>query len=46
MEVPAFSMFLQTVSIPPIHLILLFLVSSVVLVLMELYKKIRFRTSK
>ena len=46
MEVPMLSKFLQTVSIPPIHLVYLFLTSSVVLVLMEIYKKIRFRTSK
>ena len=44
MEVPSLSLFLQTVSIPPIHLILLFLLSSIVLILMEIYKKIRFKT--
>ena len=40
MEVPFMSEFLQTVSIPFIHLIYLFLVALVVLVIMEIYKKI------
>lgn len=43
MEVPALSQFLQTVSIPKLHLLYLFLIASSVLVLMEVYKKIRFR---
>ena len=41
MEVPLLSKFLQTVSIPPINLIYLFLLSSTVLIIMEIYKKIR-----
>lgn len=40
MEVPFMSEFLQTVSIPFVHLIYLFLVALVVLVIMEIYKKI------
>jgi len=46
MEVPMLSQFLQTVSISKTHLIYLFLTSSSVLILMEIYKKIRFKTSK
>lgn len=41
MEVPMLSKFLQTVEIPPLHLIYLFLLSSTVLIIMEIYKKIR-----
>ena len=41
MEVPFLSKFLQTVEIPPLHLIYLFLLSSSVLIIMEIYKKIR-----
>ena len=41
MEVPFLSKFLQTVSIPPINLIYLFLLASTVLIIMEIYKKIR-----
>lgn len=40
MEVPFMSEFLQTVSIPFVHLIYLFLVAIIVLVIMEIYKKI------
>ena len=46
MEVPFLSAFLQTVSIPFSHLILLFLTATSVLILMEIYKKIKFRTNK
>ena len=40
MEVPFFSMFLQTVSIPFLHLVYLFIIAILVLVVMETYKKI------
>ena len=40
MEVPLFSQFLQTVSIPFIHLVYLFLIALLVLVVMEIYKMI------
>jgi len=39
MEVPFFSQFLQTVSIPFIHLIYLFIIALIVLLVMEIYKK-------
>jgi len=41
MEVPLLSAFLKTTSIPFIHLIYLFLLASLVLVFMEIYKLIR-----
>lgn len=40
MEVPLFSQFLQTVSIPFMHLVYLFLIAILILVVMEIYKKI------
>ncbi len=40
MEVPILSRFLQTVSIPLLHLLYLFLISLIVIVIMEVYKKI------
>ena len=40
MEVPYLSSFLKTVSIPLGHLVYLFLISSVVLIVMEIYKQI------
>jgi len=40
MEVPFLSNFLQTVSIPFIHLVYLFIIALLVLVVMEIYKKI------
>lgn len=40
MEVPFLSTFLQTTSIPFAHLIWLFLLASIVLVIMEMYKKV------
>ncbi len=43
MEIPMFSGFLQTVSIPFKHLIYLFLLSFSVLVIMELYKKLKYK---
>jgi len=45
MEVPILSQFLQTVSIPLTHLLSLFLISTIVLFLMEIYKKIRYRNN-
>ena len=45
MEVDVLSSFLQTVSIPVLHLLLLFLLACVVLVVLELYKKIRYRNN-
>ena len=45
MEVPLLSKFLQTVSIPPIHLLYLFLLASIVLFAMEIYKKIKYRSN-
>lgn len=41
MEVDMFSMFLQTTSIPFIHLIFLFLASLPILLIMEMYKEIK-----
>ena len=41
MEVPFLSGFLQTSSIPIVHLIYLFLIAGSILVLIEIYKKIR-----
>jgi len=41
MEVPVLSTFLQTTSMPFIHLIYLFCVSLLVLVCVEIYKKIK-----
>ena len=43
MEVPMFSQFLQTTSIPLKHLFYLFLLASIVLVSMEIYKKIKYQ---
>ena len=43
MEVPVLSKFLQTVSIPQIHLLYLFLLATIVLITMEIYKKIKYR---
>lgn len=43
MEVPFMSSFLQTFSIPIINLVYLFLVASCVLVVMEIYKKTKYR---
>ena len=40
MEVPGFSSFLQTVSIPAMHLVWLFAIALSVLIVMEIYKKI------
>ena len=42
MEVPLLSQFLQTVSIPPIHLLYLFLLATIILFAMEIYKKINY----
>ena len=42
MEVPIMSKFLQTVSIPFINLVYLFLLALIVLVTMEIYKKLRY----
>ncbi len=41
MEVPFMSKFLQTISIPAIHILYLFLISTIVLIVMEVYKKIK-----
>ena len=46
MEVPVFSQFLQTVSIPLHHLLYLFLTATIVLFSMEIYKKIKYRPNK
>ena len=46
MEVPILSSFLQTASIPFSHLLYLFLTASIVLFLMEIYKKIKYNTHK
>ena len=46
MEVPVLSQFLQTTSVPKLHLVYLFLIASSVLVLMEIYKKIKFKNNK
>ena len=43
MEVPFMASFLKTTSIPLIHLIFLVLTSSIVLIVMEIYKKISFK---
>lgn len=40
MEVPFLSNFLQTVSVPPLHLFYLLVIALLVLVIMEIYKKI------
>ena len=40
MEIPLLSKLLKTVSIPFLHLVYLFLVSSIVIIIMEIYKKI------
>ena len=42
MEVPLFSQFLQTVSIPFIDLVYLFSLALIVLFLMEIYKNIKY----
>lgn len=41
MEVPFFSKFLQTVSIPIPHMLLLLLLATLILIVMEIYKKIK-----
>ncbi len=41
MEVPFLSQFLKTTSIPFIHLVYLFLISLIILVIMEIYKKLK-----
>src|SRR5574344_1723993 len=41
MEVPILSNFLQTTSIPYLHLILLIIIASLILFVMELYKYIK-----
>ena len=46
MEVPLLSKFLQTVSMPFIHLILLFIMALIVLIVMEIYKKIEYKKKK
>ena len=46
MEVPFLSQFLQTVSIPFTHLVYLFLTATIVLFLMEIYKKIKYSFNK
>ncbi len=46
MEVPFLSAFLQTSSIPMIDLLKLALLSTVILLVIEIYKKIKYRTSK
>ena len=46
MEVPLFSRLLQTVSIPPIQLLYLFIVSTTILFAMEIYKKINYHNNK
>ena len=46
MEVPTLSKFLQTSSIPPIHLVYLFLIATLVLFGMEIYKIIKFSKNK
>ena len=45
MEVPILSQFLQTVSIPFIHLLYLFLLATIILFAMEMYKKIRYHNN-
>lgn len=42
MEVPIFAKLLQTVSIPVMHLVGLFALSLIILIVVEVYKKIRF----
>lgn len=46
MEVPVFSKLLQTVSIPITHLLGLFAFSLIILIFVEMYKKIRFNQNK
>ena len=46
MEVDIFSKLLQTVSIPTTHLLGLFAIALIILVFVEVYKKIRFRQNK
>jgi len=46
MEVPFLSAFLQTTKVPFIHMLLLFATATVVLILMETYKKIKFHTHR
>ena len=43
MEVPLLSKFLKTSSIPVINLIYLFLIASIILVALEIYKKIKYK---
>ena len=46
MEVPLLSQFLQTVSIPVIDLVYLFLIATIVLFVLEIYKKLKYRVKK
>jgi magnesium-transporting ATPase (P-type) len=46
METSLLSNMLQTSSLPPLHLVYLFLISLIVLIVMEIYKKIRVLFSK
>jgi magnesium-transporting ATPase (P-type) len=46
MEVDIFSKLLQTVSIPLTHILGLFALAMIILVVVEVYKKIRFRHDK
>ena len=46
MEVPLLSRFLQTSSLPFTHLIYLFLIATIVLIVMEIYKKLKYRLKK
>lgn len=42
-EVPIFSKFLRTTSVPGIHMVILFIISIVILVVMEIYKKVKMK---
>jgi len=46
MEVPIMSKFLQTVSIPFINLVYLFILALVVLIILEIYKRIKYKNIK
>jgi len=46
MEVPFMSRFLQTTSMPIIDLVYLFLIATIVLITMEIYKKLKYRRNK
>ena len=45
-EVPILSEFLQTSTVPILDMIILFIVSTIVLFVMELYKQIRYGKTK